>query len=96
LAWWFWPDQAVSAKAWLAVLALGVVCTGIAYILYFRLIERIGPAKALAVTFAVPVFAVLYGVVLLGEVVTLWMAGCGLVILLGTSLSTGVVGPRKN
>jgi drug/metabolite transporter (DMT)-like permease len=95
LAWWFWPDQAVSAKAWLAVLALGVVCTGIAYILYFRLIERIGPAKALAVTFAVPVFAVLYGVVLLGEVVTPWMAGCGLVILLGTSLSTGVVGPRK-
>lgn len=95
LAWWFWPDHAVSTQAWLAVLALGVVCTGVAYILYFRLIERIGPAKALAVTFAVPVFAVLYGVVLLGEVVTPWMAGCGLVILLGTSLSTGVVGPRK-
>ena len=95
LAWWFWPDHAVSAQAWLAVLALGVVCTGIAYILYFRLIERIGPAKALTVTFAIPVFAVLYGVVLLGEVVTPWMAGCGLVILLGTSLSTGVLGPRK-
>jgi drug/metabolite transporter (DMT)-like permease len=95
LAWWFWPDHAVSGKAWLAALALGVVCTGIAYIIYFRLIERAGPAKALTVTFAVPVFAVLYGVVLLGETVTHWMVGCGLVILLGTSLSTGVLGPRK-
>ena len=95
LAWYFWPDHAVSAKAWLAVLALGVVCTGIAYILYFRLIERAGPAKALAVTFAVPVFAVFYGVVLLGEVVTPWMVGCGLVILLGTSLSTGIIGSRR-
>ena len=95
LAWYFWPDHAVSAKAWLAVLALGVVCTGIAYIVYFRLIERAGPAKALAVTFAVPVFAVFYGVVLLGEVVTPWMVGCGLVILLGTSLSTGIIGSRR-
>ena len=95
LAWYFWPDHAVSAKAWLAVLALGVVCTGIAYIIYFRLIERAGPAKALAVTFAVPVFAVFYGVVLLGEAVTPWMVGCGLIILLGTSLSTGIIGSRQ-
>nr|WP_315847793.1 DMT family transporter [uncultured Rhodoferax sp.] len=94
LAWYFWPDHTVSAKAWLAVLALGVLCTGIAYVIYFRLIERAGPAKALAVTFASPVFAVFYGVVLLGEVVTPWMVGCGLVILLGTSLSTGIIGSR--
>lgn len=91
LAWWFWPDQAVSTKAWLAVLALGILCTGVAYVLYFRLIERAGPARALTVTFAIPVFAVLYGVVLLGEVVTPWMVGCGLIILLGTSLSTGLL-----
>lgn len=91
LAWWFWPDHAVSAPAWLAVAALGVVCTGIAYVIYFRLIARAGPARALSVTFAVPVFAVLYGVVLLGEVVTPWMVGCALIIVLGTALSAGLL-----
>ncbi len=91
LAWWFWPDHAVSLDAWLAVVALGVLCTGVAYILYFRLIERAGPARALSVTFAIPVFALIYGVLLLGEVVTPWMLLCGLVIVAGTSLSTGLV-----
>jgi drug/metabolite transporter (DMT)-like permease len=91
LAWWFWPAHPVSAKAWLALMALGVVCTGVAYVLYFRLIERAGPSKALSVTFAIPVFAIVYGVVLLGESVTPWMVGCGLVILLGTSLSAGLI-----
>ncbi len=87
----YWPSQAVSMKAWGAVITLGVVCTGFAYILFFRLIERAGPAKALSVTFAIPVFAVLYGVILLGETVTPWMVGCGLVIVLGTTLSTGIL-----
>ena len=87
----YWPSQAVSMKAWGAVITLGVVCTGFAYILFFRLIERAGPAKALSVTFAIPVFAVLYGVILLGETVTPWMVGCGLVIVLGTTLSTGLM-----
>ncbi len=91
LAWWFWPTQAVSINAWLAVVALGVFCTAVAYILYFRLIERAGPARALSVTFGIPVFALLYGVVLLGEEVTSWMLGCGVVIVVGTSLSTGLV-----
>ena len=92
---WNWPDHPVPASAWLAVIALGVMCTGLAYILFFRLIERAGPARALSVTFAIPVFAVLYGVVLLGEVVTPWMLVCALVIVVGTSLSSGLVGVRK-
>jgi drug/metabolite transporter (DMT)-like permease len=89
--WMYWPEHTVSAKAWLAVVALGVVCTALAYVLYFRLIERAGPAKALSVTFAIPVFALLYGVLLLGEAITPWMVGCGLVIVAGTSLSTGLL-----
>ena len=84
------PAQAAPLQAWAAVVALGVVCTGLAYILFFRLIERAGPAKALSVTFAIPVFAIVYGVVLLGEAVTPWMLVCGLVIVLGTTLSTGM------
>jgi len=87
----YWPSQEVSMKAWGAVITLGVVCSGFAYFLFFRLIERAGPAKALSVTFAIPVFAVLYGVILLGETVTPWMVGCGLVIVLGTTLSTGLL-----
>ena len=88
---WYWPSQEVSMKAWGAVITLGIVCTGFAYFLFFRLIERAGPAKTLSVTFAIPVFAVLYGVILLGETVTPWMVGCGLVIVLGTTLSTGLL-----
>ena len=87
---WCWPAQAPSLHAWLAVSALGVLCTGTAYILYFRLIAKAGPARALTVTFAIPVFAIAYGVILLGEGVTHWMLGCALVIVLGTSLSSGL------
>lgn len=91
LAWTYWPTHSVSGAAWAAVIALGVLCTGLAYILYFRMIERVGPARALSVTFAIPVFAVFYGVVLLGETVTPWMLCCAAVIVAGTALSTGLV-----
>jgi drug/metabolite transporter (DMT)-like permease len=88
---WFRPAQMPSAAAWGALLTLGVLCTGIAYVIYFRLIERAGPSRALTVTFMIPVFAVVYGVLLLGEAVTLWMLLCGAVVLLGTALSSGLV-----
>jgi drug/metabolite transporter (DMT)-like permease len=91
---WYWPAQAVSGSAWLALLTLGVLCTGIAYVIFFRLIARRGPAKALTVTYAIPVFGVAYGVVLLGETVTGWMLVCGPIILLGTALSSGLIGSR--
>jgi drug/metabolite transporter (DMT)-like permease len=88
---WTWPAAMPGATAWLALLAVGVLCTGIAYVLYFRLIETAGPARALAVTFVVPVFAVLYGVLFLGERVTAWMLLCAAVIVCGTALSTGLL-----
>jgi drug/metabolite transporter (DMT)-like permease len=94
-AWWHWPARAPSLQAWLSVLVLGVVCTGIAYILYFRLIENAGPARALAVTFLVPVFAIFYGVLFLGEAVTGWMLLCGAVIVCGTALSAGLLRTRR-
>ncbi|HSI53204.1 MAG TPA: DMT family transporter [Ramlibacter sp.] len=93
---WLWPVHLPSVQAWLALLGVGVLCTGVAYVLYFRLIETAGPARALAVTFVVPVFAVLYGVLFLGESVTGWMLLCGVVILCGTALSTGLLGWRRN
>jgi drug/metabolite transporter (DMT)-like permease len=88
---WLWPNQMPSSTAWLALLAVGVLCTGVAYVLFFRLIDKVGAAGSLTVTFLIPVFAVLYGVVFLGESVTAWMLICGTVILLGTALSMGLL-----
>lgn len=88
---WLWPQQLPGTQAWLALLVVGVLCTGVAYVLYFRLIEQAGPARALAVTFLVPVFAILYGALFLREAVTPWMLVCGLVIVCGTALSTGLL-----
>jgi drug/metabolite transporter (DMT)-like permease len=92
---WAWPAHMPSVQAWLALVAVGVLCTGIAYILYFRLIEEVGPSRALAVTFVVPVFAVFYGALFLGEAVTGWMLFCGAVIVCGTALSTGLLRIRS-
>lgn len=87
---WLAPHEMPGHQAWLAVLAVGVLCTGVAYVLYFRLIEATGPAKAVTVTFAVPVFAVIYGALFLDEGVTPWMLGCGVVIVCGTALASGL------
>lgn len=88
---WLWPAQPASASAWGAVAAVALLCTSIAYILFFRIIAKAGPAKALTVTFLVPVFALGYGVWLLDETITAWMLLCGLVIVCGTALSTGLL-----
>lgn len=85
-----WPTQAPGLHARLAIGVLGVLCTGVAYILYFRLIANAGPARALTVTFLIPVFAVVYGMAFLGESVTLWMLLCGAVIICGTALASGL------
>jgi drug/metabolite transporter (DMT)-like permease len=88
---WLWPAQMPSMHAWLALVAVGTACTGLAYILFFRLIENAGPARALTVTFLVPVFALVYGAVFLGEEITQWMLICAVVIVCGVALSTGLV-----
>lgn len=90
-----WPAAPPSGKAWAGVLVLGMMCTGVAYILYFRLIANAGPARAIAVSFLIPAFALAWGGLFLGEVPTPRMlAGC-VVTLLGTALATGMVGGRK-
>ncbi len=91
---WFWPTQTPHLKAWLALLVVGVLCTGVAYVLYFRLIEKVGAASSLTVTFIIPVFAVIYGVIFLNESVTPWMLFCGAIIVLGTALSAGLLKPK--
>lgn len=92
---WAWPEHAPSGSAWLALLWVGVVCTGVAYVLYFRLIERVGPARSLTVTFVVPVFAVFYGVLFLKETVNAWMLLCAVIIVCGTALAAGLIKPGQ-
>ncbi len=86
-----WPQDAVSASAWWAVIFLGVASTALAYFLYFRLIANVGPARAITVTYLIPMFAMLWGALFIDEAVTTTMvAGCA-VILAGTALATGVI-----
>jgi drug/metabolite transporter (DMT)-like permease len=91
----FWPATPPGATAWGAVVLLGVLSTGVAYVLYFRLIAHVGPASAVAVTFLIPAFAVFWGWLALGETVTPPMAAGCAVILLGTALATGQLRWRK-
>ena len=87
----YWPATPPSRLSWVSAVLLGVICTGVAYILYFRLLSRIGPSKTLAVTYLIPAFGVLWGHLLLDEPVTASMiVGCA-VILLGTTLATGML-----
>lgn len=86
-----WPATPVSLHAWGAVLALGIACTGVAYLLFFRLIAAIGPARTITVTFVIPVFGILWGALFLGERVSAGMVEACLAILVGTALATGFI-----
>ena len=88
---WFWPENAPSLHAWSALVVMAVLCTAVAYVLYFRLIESAGPSRALTVTFMIPVFAIIYGALFLNEAITPWMIFCGVVVVCGTALSSGLL-----
>jgi drug/metabolite transporter (DMT)-like permease len=88
-----WPDVMPSADAWIALIAMGVASTGFAYILYFRLIANVGPAKAITVAYLIPVFGVMWGALIIDEAVTTLMIVACLIIFAGTALVTGVL-PR--
>ena len=85
------PDRSISLKAWGAVLAMGVLSTAVANILYFNLLSNIGSAKALTVTFLIPIFASLWGALFINEAVTASMLIGGTIILLGLAYVTGLL-----
>jgi drug/metabolite transporter (DMT)-like permease len=87
LALYSWPRQPPGAHAWVSAVLLGVLCTGIAFVFYYRLIARIGAARTSTVTYLVPLFGVVWAWLLLGEPLTLTMAVAGLLILAGVALS---------
>lgn len=90
-AWLWWPTTPPSTQAWASAAVLALACTALAYLLYFRLIAHVGPAKAIAVTFLIPAFAMVWGWLFLDEQPSgTMLVGCA-VILAGTALSTGAL-----
>jgi drug/metabolite transporter (DMT)-like permease len=91
---WLWPAKTPTLPAWAAMFGLAAGCTSLAYVLFYRLLARVGSARAMAVLYLIPVFGVLWGALFLGETVTVAMAGGCAVILLGVALTTGMLRPR--
>lgn len=89
-----WPAALPSGTAWGAALALAGLCTALAYIMYFRLMSRVGPTNAVSVTFLIPLFAMLWGALFLQEAVTAQMVAGGAIVLVGIALALGLVGPK--
>jgi drug/metabolite transporter (DMT)-like permease len=84
---WNWPHHPIPAASWVSALLLGVLCTGFAFVLYYRLVARIGAARTSTVTYLIPLFGVIWSWLLLGEPVTVTMALAGTLILAGVALS---------
>jgi drug/metabolite transporter (DMT)-like permease len=84
------PPSHVPARGWWSVLALAVICTALAFVLFFALITTIGPARATVITYVNPAVAVLCGVAFLGEDLTL-----GIVVGFPLILVGSVLGARK-
>ncbi|MDY7230960.1 DMT family transporter [Hyalangium rubrum] len=82
-----WPQQEIPARSWFSVAMIGVLCTGIAYTIFYRLIQRIGAGRAATVTYLVPLFGVTWAWLLLDEALTLTMGIAGMLILGSVALS---------
>jgi drug/metabolite transporter (DMT)-like permease len=82
-----WPQAAIPLHSWVSAVLLGVLCTGTAYFIYFRLIYRVGASRAVTVTYLVPLFGVVWAWMVLGEPLTPSMAIAGALILGGVALS---------
>lgn len=83
LAIWTWPSTPIPMEAWSSVVALGALGTSVVYVLYFRLIQRIGAPSAATIAYLAPVFGVLWAWLALGEALTAGMAAGGALILGG-------------
>jgi drug/metabolite transporter (DMT)-like permease len=89
-----WPAHAIPVKSWLSAAALGAVCTGIAFVLFYRLIEKVGANRTTIVTYLIPPFGVAWGWLFLHEPVTFTMiVAC--VMILGSVAFSQKLGARR-
>jgi drug/metabolite transporter (DMT)-like permease len=89
-----WPHAVPATKVLASLAGLGVICTALAFILFFALIAEAGPARATVITYVNPAVAVLLGVLVLGERLTAAMAISFVLILGGSVLATRAAGHR--
>ncbi|MDQ3285453.1 MAG: DMT family transporter [Actinomycetota bacterium] len=90
------PRELPGTRAVLAVVALGLLCTAVAFMLYYRLIDHIGEERASLSNYLTPAFALLYGVLLLSESLTIW-AIIGLVLIIsGAEITLRGAGDRSS
>ncbi|TLZ22755.1 MAG: DMT family transporter, partial [Gammaproteobacteria bacterium] len=87
LAIYNWPHHPIAAASWASALLLGVLCTGVAFVFYYRLIARVGAPRTSTVTYLIPLFGVIWAWLILGEPLTLTMGLAGALILAGVALS---------
>mgnify|MGYP006266513393 CR=1 FL=1 len=87
-AWLTRPTAPVPGSAWLAVVLLGIVCTAAAFMLFFSLILEVGPARTTLITYINPAVAVILGIMILGEPLTVGLAIGFPLVLLGSWLAT--------
>ncbi len=88
LAWIQRPTEAVPASAWWSIITLGILCTAIAFLIFFALVAEVGPSRMTVITFLNPAVAITLGVVLLAEPIT-WGLLIGFpLVLLGSYLAT--------
>lgn len=85
------PSTVPGFKAWASLIALGILCTVVAYLLYFRLIGNLGATEAIAVTSLMLVFGMLWGWLSLHEPIAGQMLVATAIILTGTALTTGLI-----
>jgi len=78
------PLAAPSPLVIANILALALLASGVAFVLYFRLIADVGATRALTVTYLIPVFGVLWSVLFLGETISPGMMAGAALIILGT------------
>jgi drug/metabolite transporter (DMT)-like permease len=83
-----WPDRVPSTRVLLALLTLAVVCTALAFIVFFALIREVGASRALVFTYVNPAVALAAGVIVLNEPLTPWNVAGLLLILAGSVLAT--------
>ena len=83
-----WPGSMPSGRVLAALAGLAVICTALAFVLFFQLIAEVGPARASVITYINPAVAVALGVSVLGEQFTLAMAGAFVLIIGGSVLAT--------
>ena len=88
IAWLSRPTEAVPATAWLSVAALGIVCTALAFIIFFALIAEVGPSRTTFITYINPAVAVILGVIVLSEPLTLGIIIGFPLVLIGSWMAT--------